>query len=79
MDVGRREPRRHLTDSRSGKWQWVPLGKLNDVAAVRRQDSLAQLVWVTLIQSAPFTVGLLFSLKYFGRPVSALAISVAMH
>lgn len=46
---------------------WVPLGKLNDVAAVRRQDSLAQLVRVTLIQSIPFTIGFLFSLR-FGLP-----------
>ena len=47
---------------------WVRLGKLNDVAAVRQQDSLARLVRVTLIQSIPFTIGFLFSLRYFGLP-----------
>ena len=36
---------------------WVPLGRLNDVAAVRRQDLLERLV-VTLVQSAPFSLGL---------------------
>lgn len=46
---------------------WVPLGRLNDVKAVRSQDTTARLVTVTLIQSVPFTIGLLFSLLYFGR------------
>ena len=41
---------------------WVPLAPLNDVAAVRRQNTTAQLIWVTLIQSVPYTVGLLASL-----------------
>jgi len=43
---------------------WVPLGRLNDVAAVKRQDSTARLGRVTLIQSLPFTAGLLFSIIY---------------
>ncbi len=43
---------------------WVPLGRLNDVAAVRAQDSLRRLVVVTLVQSVPFTIGLAFSLLY---------------
>jgi len=46
---------------------WVPLGRLNDVKAVRSQDSAFRLAVVTLIQSVPFTIGLLFSLSYFGR------------
>jgi hypothetical protein len=46
---------------------WVPLGRLNDVKAVRSQDTAFHLVVVTLIQSVPFTIGLLFSLLYFGR------------
>jgi hypothetical protein len=46
---------------------WVPLGRLNDVTAVRRADSLGRLVVVTLIQSVPFTVGLVFSCLSFGR------------
>lgn len=46
---------------------WVPLGPLNDVKAVRSQDTVFRLVVVTLIQSVPFTIGLLFSLLCFGR------------
>ena len=37
---------------------WVPLGPLNDVRAVRRQDTAARLVRITALQSAPFTFGL---------------------
>ncbi len=35
-------------------------GPLNDVAAVRRHDGMRRLVAVTLVQSLPFTIGLLF-------------------
>jgi hypothetical protein len=48
---------------------WVPLGKLNDVVAVRRQDPLATLVRITLIQSVPFTIGLLFYWSILGVPI----------
>ena len=44
---------------------WIPLGHLNDVAAVRHQDTRTRLVVVTLIQSVPFSVGLLYSVLYF--------------
>ena len=47
---------------------WIPLGRLNDVAAVRSQDTRRRLVTVTLIQSVPWTIGLCFSLLYFRRP-----------
>ena len=47
---------------------WIPLGRLNDVAAVRSQDTTRRLVLVTLIQSVPFTIGLVFSLLSFGQP-----------
>ena len=47
---------------------WIPLGGLNDVASVRSQDTTMRLIVVTLIQSIPFTVGLLSSVVYFGRP-----------
>lgn len=46
---------------------WVPLGKLNDVAAVRGQDPLGQLIFVTFLQSAPFSFGLACSIAYFGQ------------
>lgn len=44
---------------------WIPLGRLNDVAAVKSQDSTARLVAITFIQSVPFTVGLIFCMVYF--------------
>lgn len=47
---------------------WIPLGRLNDVAAVRRQDTTRRLVTVTLIQSVPFTIGLIFSTLSLGDP-----------
>jgi hypothetical protein len=47
---------------------WIPLGRLNDVAAVRSQDTRRRLVTVTLIESVPWTVGLCFSLSHFRRP-----------
>ncbi|HVI05199.1 MAG TPA: hypothetical protein VM711_03790 [Sphingomicrobium sp.] len=43
---------------------WVPLGRLNDVAAIRRHDSLGRLIWVTLLQSVPFTVLLFYSIQF---------------
>jgi hypothetical protein len=43
---------------------WIPLGRLNDVAAARRQDSTARLVRVTLIQSVPYTIGFVASVYY---------------
>jgi hypothetical protein len=46
---------------------WIPLGPLNDVAAVRKADSLQRLVIVTIVQSVPWTVGLIFSAKYFSH------------
>jgi hypothetical protein len=46
---------------------WIPLGRLNDVVAVRGQDTLRRLVVVTLVQSVPWTIGLYFSVWYFGR------------
>ena len=47
---------------------WLPLGRLNDVVAVRQQDSLPRLMVVTLVQSLPFTVGLFWSASHFGEP-----------
>lgn len=49
---------------------WVPLGRLNDVGAVRRQDGVPRLIRVTLIQSIPFTIGLAASIAYLatGHP-----------
>ena len=41
---------------------WLPLPPLNDVAAVQAADGRARLLRVTVVQSLPFTVGLLGSL-----------------
>ena len=46
---------------------WLPLGSLNNVQAVRAADSFGRLVAVTLIQSLPFTALLLFCFAYTGR------------
>jgi hypothetical protein len=46
---------------------WISLGRLNDVAAVRSQDTRRRLVTVTLIQSVPWSIGLCFSLLHFRR------------
>ncbi|GLQ97299.1 hypothetical protein [Dyella mobilis] len=45
---------------------WVPLGRLNDVAAIRRHDTVDRLIRVTLIQSVPYT--LLLILSVIGLP-----------
>jgi len=47
---------------------WIPLGRLNDVSAVRSQDTTQRLVVVTLVQSIPWTLGLLFSALNLGQP-----------
>ena len=43
---------------------WVPLGRLNDVTEVQAQDRQARLIRVTLIQSLPFTIGLVATITY---------------
>ena len=37
---------------------WLPLPPLNDVAAVRGENGFARLALTTVLQSAPYTVGL---------------------
>jgi hypothetical protein len=46
---------------------WVPLGRLNNLAAIRSQDTLLHRVFVTLLPSAPAAIGLFFSARYFGQ------------
>ena len=50
---------------------WVPLGRLNDVVAVRREDTFGRLVGVTLIQSVPFSIGLYYSVLFLGHTYPA--------
>ena len=40
-----------------GVHDWIPLGRLNDVAAVRSQDTLLRFAVVTLVQSVPWIIG----------------------
>jgi hypothetical protein len=50
-----------------GLHDWIPLGRLNDVAAVRSEISPRNLFIATIIQTSFFAVGLFFSISYFGR------------
>ena len=43
---------------------WVQLGRLTDVAAVRAHDTRGRLIRVTVIQSLPFTIGLVASVAF---------------
>ena len=49
---------------------WLPMGSLNDIEAVQARDTRSRLIRITLIQSLPFTIGLLASITYVtnGRP-----------
>jgi len=47
---------------------WIPLGRLNNTAAMRSQDSLLHRVIVTLIGAVPAAVCLFSSVDYLGRP-----------
>jgi hypothetical protein len=46
---------------------WVPLGRLNNLAAIRSQDTVLRSVFVTLLPAIPSAIGLFFSAKYFGQ------------
>ena len=43
---------------------WVPLGRLNNVAAIRGENTVAALVVTTIVQSLPFSIGLAASLAH---------------
>jgi hypothetical protein len=45
---------------------WIPLGLLNDVAAVRSQGTMRRLVIVTLVQCVPYTLILILTVGYLG-------------
>jgi hypothetical protein len=46
---------------------WIPLGRLNNLAAIRGQDTLLRRVFVTLLPAVPAAIGLFFSARHFGR------------
>lgn len=43
---------------------WVQIGTLTDIAAIRRQDTRGQVIRITLIQSVPYTIGLAASIDF---------------
>jgi hypothetical protein len=45
---------------------WTPLGRFNDVEAVRRENTLWQLLIGTTVTSIPVAIGLGLSIHYFG-------------
>jgi hypothetical protein len=47
---------------------WIPLGKLNNPAAVRAANPGAKLFTTTLLSAAPYVFGLAASVLYFGKP-----------
>src|SRR5208282_2511495 len=51
---------------------WIPLGKLNDVKAVRAANPGANLAAATLISVTPFAIGLAASAIYLGGAYPAL-------
>jgi hypothetical protein len=46
---------------------WIPLGRLNNLAAIRGQDTLMRSILVTLLPAVPAAIGLFFSAEHFGR------------
>jgi hypothetical protein len=46
---------------------WIPLGRLNNLAAIRGQDALLHRVFVTLLPTVPAAIGLIFSARHFGQ------------
>jgi hypothetical protein len=45
---------------------WIPLGRLNNLSAIRSQDSLSYRLFVTLLPAVPVAVPLYFTAMYFG-------------
>jgi hypothetical protein len=44
---------------------WIPLGRLSNLAAVRAIDSTQKLLWTTLLSALPFAIGLGFCIATF--------------
>jgi len=47
---------------------WVPLGRLNNLSAMRGEDSLGRRIFVTLLPGVPAAVCLWLSARQIGRP-----------
>jgi hypothetical protein len=46
---------------------WIPLGRLNNLSAIRSQDTLGRRVFVTLLPALPAAIGLFFGVRHFGQ------------
>jgi hypothetical protein len=44
---------------------WVPLGRLSNLQAVRALDSRTRLLWTTLLSALPYALALCFSITRF--------------
>jgi hypothetical protein len=47
---------------------WVPMGRLNNLTAIRREDSMARSLFVTLLPAVPCAIGLYCCARFLGRP-----------
>jgi predicted membrane channel-forming protein YqfA (hemolysin III family) len=45
---------------------WVPLGRLSNLAAIRGEDSLSRRIFVTLLPAVPTGVCLIYGARFFG-------------
>jgi len=50
---------------------WVPLGRLNDIAGVRSQNTPGQLALATLINSSAIAITLFLSVRFYQVPYPA--------
>ena len=50
-----------------GLHDWIPLGRLNDLRAVRAENSTHKLVLGTLVSTIPFAFGWAASIHYLGK------------
>lgn len=47
---------------------WIPLGRLSNLAAIRSQDTVSHRLFVTFLGAIPAFVGLFYSVIYFAQP-----------
>ena len=57
---------------------WIPLGRLNNLAAIRRQDTLLRRVFVTLLPGVPAGIGSVLQCPVLRATLSTLAGDVAV-
>jgi hypothetical protein len=46
---------------------WIPLARLNNLAAIRGQDTRLHRIFVTLLPGVPAAIGLFFSARHLGQ------------